>query len=188
MPGTIAQGPLPEICQEPCLTMPHSTVSPPSATAVDVRRCSASRGRVKGRVGAALPSHGRSHRFKPCHAHQHKHPPRTPQRRRLPADCQQTTNSGRCNTQSVAPFRSLVDFHTRTTENPARAEVRWDSKPRPPRCSGRGRRGACPVTWNCGIPAVTAHARRRPAVPDAVRTERGPGLPIAPDRSGEESE
>jgi hypothetical protein len=30
------------------------------------------------------------------------------------------------------------------------------------------------VTWDCGMPAMTARARRRPATPVAVRTQRGP--------------
>jgi hypothetical protein len=53
-------------------------------------------------VGAALASHGRSHRFDPCHAHQHKHGPESPPRVRLPADCQQTTFSVDCSERLAA--------------------------------------------------------------------------------------
>jgi hypothetical protein len=52
-------------------------------------------------------SHGRSHRFEPCHAHQHKLPPRTLLRLRLPADCQQTTDSGPSALQALTVPRGL---------------------------------------------------------------------------------
>jgi hypothetical protein len=38
----------------------------------ELRRCSTANSAGQRRVGAALASHGRSHRFDPCHAHQHK--------------------------------------------------------------------------------------------------------------------
>jgi hypothetical protein len=75
----------------------------------------------------AKSSHGRGHRFETCHAHQHKQPPRTTLRRRLPADLPQTTNSGRCSAESVARFGVLADFHA---------------------CLGRGTR---PAQWSGGI-------------------------------------
>ena len=50
----------------------HSPGSPPSAAAVELRRCVATRSVASVCVVPALPSHGRSHRFDPCHAHQHK--------------------------------------------------------------------------------------------------------------------
>jgi len=58
---------------------------------------------------------------------------------------------------------------------------RWDSNPPPP-CfisHAPGRAGAP----SCGLflPVVTARARRRPAVPDGMRTQRVPGGP-APQR------
>jgi hypothetical protein len=40
-----------------------------------------------------LRSHGRSHRFDPCHAHQHKQPPHPPNSPSLSANCQQVTDS-----------------------------------------------------------------------------------------------
>jgi hypothetical protein len=44
-----------------------------------------------------------------------------------------------------------------------------------PCCSAvRGRSGGPPVTCDPHSPTVTARARRGPAVPDAMRTERGP--------------
>jgi hypothetical protein len=104
----VARG-LPETLPRPAA---YSTVSPPSATAADPRRCGTKRGRVKRRVGAALPSHGRSHRFDPCHAHQGKRIPPTlcgtsvsrssvgwtawPSRRWLPAGNETNAPSGAC--------------------------------------------------------------------------------------------
>jgi hypothetical protein len=41
----------------------------------------------------------------------------------------------------------------------------------------RGRSGECRVTCDSYAPVVTGRARRGPAVPDVVRTWRGPGLP-----------
>jgi hypothetical protein len=69
-------------------------------------------------VGAALASHGRSHRFDPCHAHQHKHLPGILLRHLLPADCQQTTSSGR------ASAKALPSFGTLRTSLPAGEEHR----------------------------------------------------------------
>jgi hypothetical protein len=53
--------------------------------------------------------------------------------------------------------------------------VRSDSKPPPPQLSGRGLRRAKPLTCGSYSPTATARARRGPAVPDAVRTQHGPG-------------
>jgi hypothetical protein len=39
------------------------------------------------------------------------------------------------------------------------------------------------VTWNCGIPVVTACARRGPAASDVVRTQHGPASPHPYQRS-----
>ena len=55
-------------------------------------------------MGAALASHGRSHRFDPCHAHQHKRVAESPATAQLPADCQQTTCSRRENALSAVQF------------------------------------------------------------------------------------
>src|SRR5512132_463505 len=55
---------------------------------------------------------------------------------------------------------------------------RWDSKP-PPRCSGdRGQEPQGTATCDSFIPVVTAPARPDPQIPDAVRTQHGPGHPI----------
>jgi hypothetical protein len=52
---------------------------------------------------------------------------------------------------------------------------RRDSNPAPCCFAIRGRGGGCRVTCDACSPAVTARARREPAVPDAARTQRGPG-------------
>jgi hypothetical protein len=52
-------------------------------------------------------SHGRSHRFDPCHAHQHKQAPESSARAQLPADCQQTTLSRCENALSAVRFEGL---------------------------------------------------------------------------------
>jgi hypothetical protein len=53
--------------------MPHSATCsitrPRPARAVELRRRGATHRRLRVRVGPAFPSHGRSHRFDPCHAH-----------------------------------------------------------------------------------------------------------------------
>jgi hypothetical protein len=54
------------------------------------------------------------------------------------------------------------------------AAVRWDSNPPSPRSILCGRRLECLMTWHSCIPAMTARARRGPAVAEAVRTQRGP--------------
>ena len=64
--------------------------------------------------------------------------------------------------------------------------VRWDSNPPSGRSTSRGPRREGPVTWNCGIPAVPARARRGPAASDAVRTQRGPARPHPYQRSAPE--
>jgi hypothetical protein len=47
------------------------------------------------------------------------------------------------------------------------------------RCSaGRGRSGGPPLTWDPHSPSMTARARPGPALPDAVRTQRGPGRQV----------
>ena len=39
------------------------------------------------------------------------------------------------------------------------------------------------MTWDCGVPAVTTRARRRPVASDVVRTQRGPrATPVLPVR------
>jgi hypothetical protein len=45
------------------------TTRPRFGGAVDLHGCGATRCATEARVGAALRSHGRSHRFDPCHAH-----------------------------------------------------------------------------------------------------------------------
>jgi hypothetical protein len=52
---------------------------------------------------------------------------------------------------------------------------RWDSNPAPACFAVQGRSTECLVTCDSSIPAVTARARQGPAVPDAVRTQHGPG-------------
>jgi hypothetical protein len=54
------------------------------------------------------------------------------------------------------------------------AVVGWDSNPAPPCFAGRGRSGGRRVTCDSRSPGVTARARPGPAVPGAVRTQRGP--------------
>jgi hypothetical protein len=49
------------------------------------------------------------------------------------------------------------------------------SNPAPSCFAGQGRSGECRVTCGSRMPAVTDRARRGPAVPDAVRTQHGPG-------------
>jgi hypothetical protein len=68
-PGRAVGADLPEVCQTTPRDTGCSTTSPWVAKAVELRPCGATRGRLRGRVGPALPSHGRSHRFDPCHAH-----------------------------------------------------------------------------------------------------------------------
>jgi hypothetical protein len=106
-PGRAVGADLPEVCQTTPRDTGCSTTSPWVAKAVELRRCGATRGRLRGRVWPALPSHGRSHRFDPCHAHQHKRLPGTLLRRRLPADCQQTTLSRRQNDLSAVRMEDL---------------------------------------------------------------------------------
>jgi hypothetical protein len=71
-------------------------------------------------------------------------------------------------------------------ESTGRCRRRGSSPPSPCcACRGPGREGAL----SCGSPqpVVTAPARRRPAVPDAARTQHGPGQPgarLAPVPSG----
>ena len=78
-------------------------------------------------------------------------PPGNLPRRLLPADCQQTTNSGRRSAQSVVPFRVLRV--PRPLENgPCQRRVRWDSKPRP--C---GAQEAVILTAKALRPAVASH-------------------------------
>ena len=103
------------------------------------------------RVGAALPSHGRGHRFETRHAHQRKQVPESPFRAWLPADCQQTTLSRRQNALSVVRIEGL------------------DNSRRPPACKARSAqlvsrdcrkragRGRCGVVRGC--PLGTALAR-----------------------------
>ena len=56
------------------------------------------------------------------------------------------------------------------------AASKWDSNPAPGCFAVRGRSGGPPVTCDSDLPTVTARARQEPAVSDAVRTQRGPGL------------
>jgi hypothetical protein len=56
----------------------------------------------------------------------------------------------------------------------ARRLERWDSKPPPPCADGRGAGHEGGMTCSSEIPLVTAHGRPGPAVPGAVRTQRGP--------------
>jgi hypothetical protein len=71
----------------------------------------------------AKSSHGRSHRFDPCHAHQHKRCSRTPLRRRLSAGCQQTADSGLHNAMSDDRF-GVVEA--------VRWPRAWKARPMPP--------------------------------------------------------
>lgn len=50
-----------------------------------------------------------------------------------------------------------------------------DSNPAPSRFYVQGRGGERRMTSDCCVPVVTACARRGPAVPNAVRTQHGPG-------------
>jgi hypothetical protein len=50
----------------------RSATSPRPVRADELGRCGAEHGAGELCVGAALTSHGRSHRFDPCHAHQRK--------------------------------------------------------------------------------------------------------------------
>ena len=52
---------------------------------------------------------------------------------------------------------------------------RWDSNPAPGCFAVPGRDGERPLTCDADSPTLTARARRGPAVPDAVRTQHGPG-------------
>jgi hypothetical protein len=52
---------------------------------------------------------------------------------------------------------------------------RWDSNPAPASFAVRGRSADRRVTCDARSPTLTARARTGPAVPDAVRTQRGPG-------------
>ena len=52
---------------------------------------------------------------------------------------------------------------------------RGDLNPAPGYSAVRGRSGECLVTCDSRSPTPPARARRGPAVPDAVRTQRGPG-------------
>jgi hypothetical protein len=87
---------------------------------------------------------------------------------------------------ATAPARLLGEARPSATPAslqgpPARGRVGWDSKPLPRRFHRRGYRGEGAVACGFFLPAVTARARPRPAVPDAMRTQRGPGGP-APQR------
>jgi hypothetical protein len=74
----------------PCDTR-RSRTSPRPVTADELRCCRAEHG-ARGRyVGAALASHGRSHRFDPCHAHQPKRLPGPLERAACQKICQKTT-------------------------------------------------------------------------------------------------
>ena len=98
----------------------RSRASPPPGGADELGRCGGEHGAGERRVVPALTSHGRGHRFETCHAHQHKRPSRIPRWRRLPADCQQTTNSGRSSAESVAPFRDLAGLPCLLKRGPGR--------------------------------------------------------------------
>jgi len=67
------------------------------------------------------------------------------------------------------PPASLASGH-----RPA-ADGGWDSNPPLRRFTSRGPERQCPVTCDSCMSAVTARARRGPAVSDAVRTRYGPG-------------
>jgi hypothetical protein len=66
------------------------------------------------------------------------------------------------------------------------ATVRWDSNPHSSHASGRGRGREGAATCGFSAPVVPARARRRPAVPPAVGTQRGPGesLRVLVDTTG----
>jgi hypothetical protein len=72
-------------CSHPASNLParpprHATcctMRPLLTMTVELRPCGATQGHERGCVVAALPSHGRSHRFDPCHAH-HTKPQVTP--------------------------------------------------------------------------------------------------------------
>ena len=57
--------------RQPCDAV-RSRMSPRLVSADELGRCGAKHGAGEQRVGAALASHGRGHRFETCHAHQHK--------------------------------------------------------------------------------------------------------------------
>jgi hypothetical protein len=69
----------------------HSPGSPPSATAIELRRYGATRSVAFVSVVTALPSHGRGHRFETCHAHQPKRFPGSLQRAACQKIFQKTT-------------------------------------------------------------------------------------------------
>jgi hypothetical protein len=62
---------------------------------------------------------------------------------------------------------------------PSSASNLRGSNPVPPCFAVRGSRDECRVTCDSRTPAVTASVRLRPPLPDAVRTQRGPG-PLRP--------
>ena len=70
----------------------RSKTSRRPVSADELGRCGAEHGAGVERVGAALASHGRSHRFDPCHAHQHKQPPSLRRSGRLPEDLPEDQN------------------------------------------------------------------------------------------------
>jgi hypothetical protein len=83
--GGYASAALSAICQHACLAMPCAAgcrLDP--LVRMSWGRCGVEHGAGKQRVGAALASHGRGHRFETCHAHQPKRLPGSLQ----PAVCQ----------------------------------------------------------------------------------------------------
>src|SRR5215213_9159430 len=120
------------------------------------------RGYGKVRVHAALPSHGRGHRFETCHAHQHKRLLGIPLRRQLPADCQQTWIVVARVLSALPCFGSLRTSMSLGKNPPVQGEVGFEAASMRLRGWGCGREGA--GTCNCPYPSC-------PLVPVDVRAD-----------------
>lgn len=75
------------------------------------------------------------------------------------------------------------------SEDGRRRQVRAGGLEPPSPCyAGQGVRLEGPVTCGLFVPVMTAHVRRGPAGPDAVRTQHGPAELIGCARPGDQSQ
>jgi hypothetical protein len=111
----------------PCAASP-TTTTPYSTIAADLGGCGGWRGGAGSRDEAALASHGRSHRFDPCHAHQHKRLLGS----RCHAGCQQIASKPPTVVGAASPPLWVLSTSICTVdEDLAGAVVRWGSNPEP---------------------------------------------------------
>jgi hypothetical protein len=138
------------------------SLAPPASFTVDeLQRCGTEHSAGEQCLAAALASHGRGHRFDPCHAHQHKRLPGTPLRRLLPADYEQWL----LQRLECRPFR-LVEDASRS-RSPVRDRISRPVGPgrsglttRSPGCSVSANSAACHPAERVGHGGACSGARR----------------------------